>query len=795
MIFSEQWVREWVNPPITTQQLIEQLTMAGLEVDGVEPVAAEFSGLIVAEVLQVEPHPDADKLRVCQVSDGQQTVQVVCGAPNVRAGMRVPFAQVGAKLVSRADESVLNIKKAKLRGVESNGMLCSAEELGIVESADGLLELPADAPIGTDIREYLHFDDQAIELDLTPNRGDCLGIRGIAREIAALNAMQTNVQAIPAVPSTIEDTFPVTIFAKQACPRYLGRVVKGVNVKATTPLWMQERLRRSGIRSVDAVVDVTNYVLLELGQPMHAFDLSTLNGGINVRLAKADEKMTLLDGKEITFAPDDLVIADETRPLALAGIMGGENSGVSDTTEDVFLECAYFSAIALAGHARHHGLHTDASHRYERGVDYELQTIAIERATGLLLDICGGKAGPVINAEGELPIVHKVELRFARVGKVLGIDIPKAKIVEILSNLGMKVLRDTAASVEIEVPSFRFDISLDVDLIEEIARVYGYNQLPKTSPKASLALGQNPEGFTPLMRFKNQLAALGYQEVITYSFVEPGLLKKFQPNIEPVALQNPISADLSVMRTSLWPGLVNALKHNANRQQDRVRLFECGQVFLRANGVTNQPPMIAGLVYGDLNPELWCSDKKELDFFDIKGDLETLLSIPRGFDAYRFVKGSHPSLHSGQCAAIEFEGRQVGFVGALDPALQRELGISERVYLFELDLATLQVTKVPKITELSKYPGVTRDIAILIDEGVSGADILESVRDSAGPLLVDLRIFDVYQGDAMEKSKKSIALGLTLQHPSRTLSDEDINVIIDSCVNGLEAKFNAKLRN
>jgi phenylalanyl-tRNA synthetase beta chain len=495
------------------------------------------------------------------------------------------------------------------------------------------------------------------------------------------------------------------------------------------------------------------------------------------------------------MAKSYLVIADEVRALALAGIMGGENSGVNDTTQDVFLECAYFSAIALAGHARRYGLHTDASHRYERGVDYKLQGTAMERATALLLEITGGKAGPVIIAEGQLPVAPRVELRFARVNKVLGLEIPTAKIVEILRNLGMIIVSETGTSVEIEVPSFRFDISLDVDLIEEIARVYGYNQLPKTSPKAVLALGTSPEGFVPLMRFKNQMAALGYQEVITYSFVEPGLLKKFQPDIEPVALQNPISADLSVMRTSLWPGLVNALKHNANRQQDRVRLFECGQVFLRADNVTKQPPMIAGLVYGDLNPEIWCSDKKELDFFDIKGDLESLLSIPRGFDAYHFVKGSHPCLHSGQCAAIEFDGRQVGLVGALSPALQRDLGINNRVYLFELDLSTLQAAKVPAVTELSKFPEVTRDLAILIDENVTGAEILENVRESAGPLLTDLRIFDVYQEDAMEKSKKSIAFSLTLQHPSRTLSDEDINVIIDSCVNGLEAKFNAKLRN
>ncbi|MDX1490500.1 MAG: phenylalanine--tRNA ligase subunit beta [Pseudohongiellaceae bacterium] len=795
MIFSEQWVREWVNPSITTEQLVEQLTMAGLEVDACGPVAAEFTNIVVAEVLSVEPHPDADKLRVCQVNDGSNTVQVVCGAPNVRAGMRVPFAQVGARLVNPADDSVLKIKKAKLRGVESNGMLCSSEELGISESADGLLDLPADAPIGTDIREYLHLDDKAIELDLTPNRGDCLGISGISREIAALNDCELKPVEIAAVAAQIQDTFPVKISAQSACPRYLGRVVRDIDVAAPTPLWMQEKLRRSGIRSIDIVVDITNYVLLELGQPMHAFDLQQLSAGIDVRMATVGEKITLLDGKELTLAADDLVIADGSGPLALAGIMGGENSGVGQGTKDVFLECAYFSALALAGRARRYGLHTDASHRYERGVDYKLQPQAMERATALLVELAGGKAGPVIEAEGELPVAPTVALSFAKVSKVLGVTIARDQIMQILKAIGLIILSDTEEQVEVEVPSFRFDISLDVDLIEEIARVYGYNNLPKTSPTATLALGKSKEAEIPLVRFKNQLAALGYQEVITYSFVEPALLQKIQPEIAPVPLQNPISNDLSVMRTSLWPGLINALKHNANRQQERVRLFECGQVFLRTGDVTRQPPKIAGLIYGELNPQLWCDSKKGVDFFDIKGDLESILELSMNCESYQFVKGSHPALHSGQCAAIEFEGREVGLLGALNPALQRDLGISDRVYLFELDLATLQAASVPKAAELSKFPEVSRDLAIVIDEAVTGGEIMANVRENAGSLLVDLRIFDVYQGDAMEKSKKSIALGLTLQHPSRTLSDEDINAIIDSCVNGLEAKFNAKLRN
>ena len=795
MIFSEQWLREWVNPPLTTQNLMDQLTMAGLEIDGVEPVAVEFSGVVVAEVQQVEPHPGADKLRVCQVFDGVGTLQVVCGAINVRAGMRVPYAKVGARLGNKSGAESIDIRQAKLRGVESNGMLCSAQELGIAESAEGLLELPADAPLGSDIREYLKLEDVSLELDLTPNRGDCLGIVGIAREIAALNSLEVTRPTIAAVTATIPDSFPIKIDAPTQCPRYLGRVIRGVDPAAVTPLWMAERLRRSGLRSIDPVVDVTNYVLLELGQPMHAFDLRCLQRQIRVRLAGEGEKLVLLDGREVTLSPDVLVIADEERPLAMAGVMGGRESGVGPHTQDVFLECAFFSPLAIAGRARRYGLHTDASHRYERGVDFEMQSLAMERATGLLLDIAGGKAGPVVEALGDLPVSPVVNLKYSKLARVLGVDISPAQIRGILERLGVVVSAQDDGGITTIIPSYRFDLSLDVDLIEEIARVHGYNKLPKTRALSPMALGSSTESRSDLGRVKSRLASLGYQEVITYSFVDPELQERILPDVYAIALQNPISADMSVMRASLWPGLLSTLIHNVNRQQDRVRIFETGLIFQRVEGTTSQPARLAGLIFGKLQPELWGSDNREVDYFDLKGDVESILDLSPGLGPISFVTESHPALHPGQSAAIHAKGKKIGLMGALSPQLQRTYGFSKRVYLFELDTNLMLEAKIPKMRELSRFPEVGRDLSVVLGEDVSSEQITTAIRDVAGPLLVDLRIFDVYQGDAIEKSKKSVALGLTLQHPSRTLGDEDINGIIDSCVKELQAKFNAKLRN
>lgn len=803
MIFTQQWIREWlgdgVDPALLApERLVSQLTMAGLEVDAHGPVAGIFSGVVVAEVIDVQPHPDADKLRVCTIDDGGQRLQVVCGAPNVRAGLKVPYAIIGAELPGAQPGKTFLIKKAKLRGIESFGMLCSAAELGLSDASDGLFELPTDAPTGTDIRHYLDLEDTFFELDLTPNRGDCLGISGIAREIGALNNIPVTAPEMPVIAATIEDTFPVRITATEACPRYLGRVVRNIDVSAQTPLWMQEKLRRCGLRSIDPVVDITNYVLLEFGQPMHAFDLAQLQQEIHVRLAKAGDALKLLDGKTVHPDVDTLLITDAAGPLALAGIMGGENSGVTDSTRDVFLECAFFAPRAVAGRARRYGLHTDASHRYERGVDFQLQALAMERATALLLEICGGNAGPVTESLGDLPAMREVTLKPANVARLLGVAIAEEDIINILSGLGILVVKKTEDGLRFAVPSFRFDLSIEVDLIEELARVHGYDKLPVTRPAVRMQLPEQPESVVGISRLRERLVTLGYQQVITYSFVEPGLMSAVQANPPPVPLQNPISVDMSVMRTSLWPGLLSTLKHNVNRQQPRVRLFETGQIFLRGEGdheqTIRQPEMLAGLVYGSREPLEWSQGRDVVDFYDLKGDLETLMGLSGHADAFSFETAEHQALHAGQCARIVLNGRHVGLIGALAPRLQRELDFNQRVFVFEIELNALLVATVPGFQPLSRFPEVSRDLAIVIDQQVSAQALRDVLRTDAGEFLVGLRIFDVFQGDALGKNKKSIALGLTWQHPSRTLGDDDINVIIGRCIKGLEDKFNAKLR-
>ncbi|MBL4820506.1 MAG: phenylalanine--tRNA ligase subunit beta [Gammaproteobacteria bacterium] len=796
MIFSEKWIREWVDPALDTQQLIEQLTMAGLEVDASGPVANAFTGIVVGEVKTVEKHPDADKLSICQVSDGKADFQVVCGAPNVRAGLKVPFATIGAEILTPDSDKVFRIKNAKLRGVESNGMLCSTEELGIADSADGLMELPADAPVGEDIRNYLNLNDTSIELDLTPNRGDCLGIEGLAREIAGLNKMAAKHPQVGVVAATINDTFDIAITARDQCPRYLGRVIRNINPDAETPLWMREKLRRCGLRSIDPVVDVTNFVLIELGQPMHAFDLAKLKGSIDVRLAQEGEKITLLDGKEIALNGNTLVIADDQRAVAMAGIMGGLDTAVTTGTRDVFLECAFFSPLAIAGRARAYGMHTDASHRYERGVDFNLQQKATERATRLLLDIVGGEAGPIIEALGNLPEAKQVTLEYASVARFLGVEIEQSQIREILTGLGFGLTDCSDKGITVSVPSFRFDVEIEADLIEELARVYGYNNVPLGRGFSKQSLKSQPEAVTPLARLKQHLVSLGYQEAITYSFIDPTLSEKVcGSSSEAIVLQNPISSDMSTMRSSILPGLLSTLQYNENRQQERVRLFEAGQVFRAEQDSIKQPAMIAGLISGRKLPDNWSNNKEIYDFFDVKGDIESLLDFSRGGNDFCFQPGSHPSFHSGQCAEVVRSGRLVGYVGALHPGLQRDLGLDSTVFMFELELEAIYPRTMPCATVLSRFPEVSRDLAILINNETPAADILAVVYENAGEYLSSLRIFDVYQGDAIEKGKKSIALGLTWQHPSRTLNDDEINSIIINCIKALEEQFNASLRN
>ncbi|MBA6412832.1 phenylalanine--tRNA ligase subunit beta [Parahaliea sp. F7430] len=795
MNISEQWLREWVNPELTTEELAHQITMAGLEVDAIEPVAGKFNGVVVAEIISAEQHPDADKLRVCQVNAGDETVQIVCGAPNARAGLKAPLAKVAAVLPGD-----FKIKKAKLRGVESFGMLCAEQELGLSEASDGLMELPADAPVGADIREYLQLDDNLIEIGLTPNRADCLGISGIAREVGLLNQIAVTAPSFDKVNASIKDELSVELLDADRCPRYLGRVIRGVDLSQPSPLWMQEKLRRCGVRSIDAAVDVTNYVLLELGQPMHAFDLDKLQGGIVVRCAKQGESLELLDGQKVELNSDTLVIADHSGPLAMAGVMGGEPSSVSDTTRNIFLEAAFFTPDLLAGKARGYGLHTDSSHRFERGVDFELQRHAMERATQLLLDIVGGEAGPITEAvvEAELPQRPDVGLRAARIKKMLGFELPASDVERILSGLGLGV-RSTADGWLCSVPSWRFDISIEADLLEELARVYGYNNLPVTRINAELVMPAHKESKLPLRFLRRHLSARGYREAITYSFVEPQLQKIFDPELTPVALANPISADMAVMRSSLLPGLVNAVLRNTKRQQPRARLFETGLRFVPGSkpGLENlqQIPTLAMVATGQRFAESWAVKTEALDFYDLKGDLESLLALLRSAADFDFRPGTHPAMHPGQTARITRKGQDVGYIGALHPTVQAELGLNAPLFACEIDLETVLDAQLPQFTELSKFPEVRRDLAVVVDRSVAAAELLANVRSAAGAYLKDLRLFDVYEGKGIDPKQKSLALGLTFRDQSRTLSDDDVNLAIKQVVDSLEKNYNAELRN
>ena len=790
MLVNEAWLREWVNPAVDTDTLVKQLTMAGLEVDGVEPAAPVFSGVVVGVVESCEQHPDADKLRVCQVSNGTDTTQVVCGASNVRPGLKIPFAQVGAKLPGD-----FKIKKAKLRGVESNGMLCGASELGLEDLIDGLMELPEEAPVGKDFRDYLQLDDAVIEVDLTPNRADCLSVRGIARELGVMNQSPLTEVAISKVAPAIDDTLTVTLADSDACPRYLGRVIKGVDVKAETPLWMIERLRRAGVRTIDPIVDVTNYVLLELGQPLHAFDLAKLNGGITVRKANAEEKLTTLDDQELTLRNDTLVIADDSEALALAGVMGGKPSSVTDSTQDIFLECAFFAPLAIAGKARSYGLHTDSSHRFERGVDPQLQNDAIERATALILEIAGGQAGPVTEAvdEGKLPKQAEITLRAERIEGLLGMGLPATQVEDILSRLGMEIsTQESGKEWVVLAPSWRFDMAIEQDLIEELARIYGYEKLPSRVPAGSPSGETVGEHVVALRRLSDTLIDRGYLEAITYTFVEPGLLKQVEPRYEPLPLLNPISADLGVMRTTLLAGLFSTARHNLNRQAERLRLFETGLRFVPGEAGLEQTPMIAGLVYGSAQPQNW-EGKRAVDFFDLKGDVEALLTLSDAA-AFSFEAGEHPALHPGQTAALKRGEDVVGYLGRIHPRLAADLDLPANLYAFELASAPLQQGVLPTFAGVSDQPRMRRDLAFVVDDSVPAGELVAAVRSACDERLTDVRIFDIYQGDSIGKNRKSLALGLTFQDRSRTLKDQEVNDLVEAVVSQLKQQFNAALR-
>ena len=789
MKISQNWLQEWVNPQVDTEEFCAKITMAGLEVDSVEPAAGQFNNIVVARVKSVEKHPDADKLNVCKVDTGSEELQIVCGAANVREGLVVACATIGAVLPGD-----FKIKKSKLRGVESFGMLCSEKEMGLADQADGLMELPDDAPIGTDIRDYLQLEDTIIEVDLTPNRSDCLSVAGVAREVATLYQCEMNEVNVASAPVGIDDTFNVSVSATEACPRYMGRVIRDVNVNSATPLWMVEKLRRSGVRSLGPAVDVTNYVMLELGQPMHAFDLDVLQGSIQVRMASVGEKITLLDGKEIEAVEDTLIIADESKPLALAGVMGGEGSGVGDNTKKIFLEAAHFNPLSIAGKAREYGLHTDSSHRFERGVDPDLPAKAIERATELLIAICGGQAGPVVDqtSEQDLPKQAEIDLRHARVNRMLGMEFEASEIEGILTGLGMNLKKQEGGWL-VSAPSFRFDIAIEADLIEEIIRIHGYNNIPRTMPSYTPTMKPLKEEEIGLQRVKETLVERGYFEAISYSFVDPKWQAAINPDIEPVKLANPISADLSVMRTSIWPGLLKAIKHNINRQQPRVRLFETGLTFIKKGNDLEQHAKVCGAITGTVVSEQWSDSDRKVDFFDAKADLEAVLSLG-GLSDVHFEKSAHPALHPGQSAQIFKKNQAIGWVGAIHPNTQKTLGIDPPVYVFEVDQKSLLEGAIPAFKPLSKFPEVRRDLAILVKQEIAVEDIVNSIKSATSEIFQEILLFDVYTGTGIEDGLKSVALGLILQGFSATLTDEDVEKEISKIVTVLNDRFGATLR-
>ncbi|MGD2119488.1 MAG: phenylalanine--tRNA ligase subunit beta [Chromatiales bacterium] len=790
MRFSESWLREWVNPDISTQELADQLSMAGLEVDSVETAAPLFNGVVVGEILSREPHPDADKLGVCQVNvGGDENLQIVCGASNAAAGMKVPVATVGAKLPGD-----FKIKKAKLRGVQSLGMICSAAELGLAESADGILPLAASAKVGEDFRDFMALDDALIEVDLTPDRGDCLSLAGIAREVSVINAAALHEVQIADVDAAIEDAFPVEVQAAEACPRYCCRIVRGIHVAAETPTWMVEKLRRGGIRAINPVVDVTNYVMLELGQPMHGFDLANLEQAIVVRMAQPGEKLALLDGSEIELTPDSLVIADKNKPLALAGIMGGEFSGVSDSTTDVLLESAFFAPLAITGKARSYGLHTDSSHRFERGVDWQLQVKALQRATALLLEICGGKAGPVVEvvSQPDLPQQAEIHLRSQRVEQILGVKIEDERIADILARLGMQ-LESADEGWRVLPPSSRFDIGIEVDLIEEIGRIYGYENIPTLRSIAVQDMHPQKENHFDLLRAKRLLVARDYQETITYSFISPEMAELLTPGEQRIELANPISADMAIMRGTLWAGLVQAMQHNIARQQNRIRLFESGLSF-RQHEQIEQKPMLAGLVSGTLQAEQWDASKRDVDFYDLKGDLEAVLALTSDVGSFAFVAAEHPVLHPGQSAQIVRNGEAIGWIGMLHPELEKKLKLDSHTYLFEVELDAVAEGRLPKFEPLSRFPSIRRDLALVMDKQLAFASVEQCVRAASPAIIKDIRLFDVYTGENIDSGLKSLALSLILQDSSRTLTDEEVEGATTKILTALSSELNVELR-
>ncbi|HCA5308967.1 phenylalanine--tRNA ligase subunit beta [Acinetobacter baumannii] len=791
MKISENWLRTWVNPAIDSDTLSDQLTMLGLEVDELAPVAKPFTGVVVGEVLTVEQHPDADRLRVTTVNIGSgEPLQIVCGAPNVRAGMKAPVATIGAVLPGD-----FKIKKGKLRGVESQGMLCGASEIDLEDKIDGLLELPDDAPVGVNIREYLKLDDNVIDISITPNRGDCFSIRGIAREVAVINQLQMNEPEIKSVDATITDEKKVVINTDGA-PRYLGRVIKNVNVKAATPEWMEQALARSGIRTHSILVDVTNYVLMELGQPMHAFDLAKIEGTVHVRQAQPQEKLQLLNDQEVELQDDVMVIADDQKALAIAGIMGGLASSVTDDTTDIFLESAFFAPLAIAGRARRFGLHTDSSQRYERGVDFELPLIAMNRASQLIQELAGGEFGPITVAEKSdlLPKREAIELKQVQVDQLLGYKVAAEFITDALTRLGCEVTVQANGEWSVVPPSHRYDMAIYQDLIEEVARIDGYDNIQISLPSMDVQLAKYQDRFE-IAQLRQTVVTLGYQEAISFSFADAKLEKQLNPQVSPLMLANPISSDLAAMRSTLLSSLIPCVQYNLNRQQSRVRFFELGLRFdyQNANSIQDlkQIPTLALVAVGSREPESWHAKPQPMDFFDFKGEVEEILAAGRV--KVEYVRSERPWLHPGQSAEILVDGQSIGYLGRLHPSLENELDLST-TWVAELDQAAVLQSYVSNFTELSRFPSVRRDIALLISDNINVRDIQQLIEKTGGELLDSTWLFDVYTGQGVEEGKRSLAFALLWQHPSRTLEDAEIKSGMDNIIQVLENTYQATLR-
>ncbi|MDC4402524.1 phenylalanine--tRNA ligase subunit beta [Acinetobacter baumannii] len=791
MKISENWLRTWVNPAIDSDTLSDQLTMLGLEVDELAPVAKPFTGVVVGEVLTVEQHPDADRLRVTTVNIGSgEPLQIVCGAPNVRAGMKAPVATIGAVLPGD-----FKIKKGKLRGVESQGMLCGASEIDLEDKIDGLLELPDDAPVGVNIREYLKLDDNVIDISITPNRGDCFSIRGIAREVAVINQLQMNEPEIKTVDATITDEKKVVI-STDGAPRYLGRVIKNVNVKAATPEWMEQALARSGIRTHSILVDVTNYVLMELGQPMHAFDLAKIEGTVHVRQAQPQEKLQLLNDQEVELQDDVMVIADDQKALAIAGIMGGLASSVTDDTTDIFLESAFFAPLAIAGRARRFGLHTDSSQRYERGVDFELPLIAMNRASQLIQELAGGEFGPITVAEKSdlLPKREAIELKQAQVDQLLGYKVVAEFITDALTRLGCEVTIQADGEWSVVPPSYRYDMAIYQDLIEEVARIDGYDNIQISLPSMDVQLAKYQDRFE-IAQIRQTVVTLGYQEAISFSFADAKLEKQLNPQVSPLMLANPISSDLAAMRSTLLSSLIPCVQYNLNRQQSRVRFFELGLRFdyQKANSIQDlkQIPTLALVAVGSREPESWHAKPQPMDFFDFKGEVEEILAAGRV--KVEYVRSERPWLHPGQSAEILVDGQLIGYLGRLHPSLENELDLST-TWVAELDQAAVLQSYVSNFTELSRFPSVRRDIALLISDNINVRDIQQLIEKTGGELLDSTWLFDVYTGQGVEEGKRSLAFALLWQHPSRTLEDAEIKSGMDNIIQVLENTYQATLR-